>query len=86
VASHTKSYLRARYYCLVRRRKKRAAVALAHNILVIAYHLLKDGKTNREFGHDYFDRRDTGRLQRRLISRLEVLGLRVTAEPLPQSA
>ena len=32
------------------------------------------------------DKRDTARLQRRLITRLESLGLRVTVEPLPQAA
>jgi transposase len=53
---------------------------------VIAYHLLKDRMAYQELGHDYFDRRDTGQLQRRLIGRLEALGLRVTVEPLPQAA
>jgi hypothetical protein len=47
---------------------------------------LKDGTTYQELGHDYFDRRDAGQLQRRLIGRLEALGLRVIVEPLPQAA
>lgn len=42
--------------------------------------------TGPSLGHDYFDRRDTGQLQHRLISRLEALGLRVTVQPLPQAA
>ena len=44
-ASKTKdSYLSARYKRLARRRgKKRAIVAMSHTILVIAYHLLKEG-------------------------------------------
>jgi transposase len=86
-ASHTKSYLAAQYHRLARRRgKKKAVVAVAHSLLVIAYHILKDGTTYRELGHDYFDQRDTARLQRRLIARLESLGLRVTVDPLPQAA
>jgi transposase len=86
-ASHTKSYLGAQYHRIARRRgKKRATVAVAHSILVIAYHVLKDGTTYRDLGLDYFDRRDTGQLRRRLIGRLEALGLRVTVEPLPQAA
>ena len=86
-ASRTKSYLGAQYHRIARRRgKKRAAVAVAHSILVIAYHLLKDGTTYQDLGPDYFDRRDTGQLQRRLIGRLEALGLRVIVEPLPQAA
>ena len=86
-ASHTRSYLGAQYHRLARRRgKKKAVVAVAHSILVIAYHILKEGSTYRELGHDYFEKRDTARLQRRLISRLESLGLRVTVEALPQAA
>ena len=86
-ASHTRTYLGAQYHRLARRRgKKKAIVAVAHSLLVIAYHILKDGTLYRELGHDYFDRRDTVRLQRRLITRLESLGLRVTVEPLPQAA
>ena len=86
-ASYTKSCLGAQYHRLARRRgKKRAAVAVAHSILIIAYHLLKDGTVYHDLGHNYFEKRDTGRLQRRLISRLEALGLRVTVEPLPRAA
>jgi transposase len=85
--SHTKGYLGAQYRRLARRRgRKKALVAVAHSILVIAYHTLKDGTTYRDRGHDYFDKRDTVRLQRRLITRLEALGLRVTVEPLAQAA
>lgn len=85
--SRTRSYLGAQYHRLARRRgKKKAIVAVAHSILVIAYHILKEGTTYRDLGHDYFDKRDTARLQQRLIARLQSLGLRVTVEPLPQAA
>jgi transposase len=85
--TRTRSYLGAQYHRLARRRgKKKAIVAVAHSLLVIAYHILKEGTTYRDLGHDYFDQRDTTRLQRRLITRLEALGLRVTVEPLPQAA
>ena len=85
--SRTRSYLGAQYHRLARRRgKKKAIVAVAHSILVIAYHILKEGTTYRDLGHDYFDKRDTARLQRRLIARLESLGLHVTVDPLPQAA
>jgi transposase len=86
-ASHTRSYLGAQYHRIARRRgKKKAAVAVAHSMLVIAYHLLKDGTTYQDLGPDYFDRHATGQLQRRLIGRLQALGLRVIVEPLPQVA
>ncbi len=85
--SHTQGYLGAQYRRLARRRgRKKALVAVAHSILVIAYHILKEGTTYRDLGHDYFDQRDTARLQRRLIARLEALGLRVTVEPVLQAA
>lgn len=83
-AGHTQNnYLTAQYRRLAARRgKKRAAVAVAHSILVIAYHLLRDGTQYRDLGGDYFDRRNEQHVQRSLIKRLERLGLKVTVEPL----
>ncbi len=37
----------------------------------------------RELGHDYFDKRDSARLQRRLIAYFKSPGLQVMVEPLP---
>ena len=50
-ASHTKhTYLSSYYRRLASRRgRKRALVALAHTILVIVYHILKDGTTCQLF-------------------------------------
>jgi transposase len=55
-ASHTKrSYLGAQYRRLAGRRgKKRALVAVGHSILVILYHLLKDGRPYSDLGRDFF--------------------------------
>jgi transposase len=82
-ASHTKhTYLAAHYRRLASRRgKKRALVALAHTILVIVYHLLKDRADYRELGADYLDRLDTERLTRNLVRRLERLGHKVALQP-----
>lgn len=86
-ASHTKSYLGAQYHRLARRiGKKKAAVAVAHSLLIIVYHILKDGTTYRDLGHDFFDKRDVTATQRRLVRRLEALGFEVTLKPLPQAA
>ena len=41
---------------------------------------------HRKFGHNYFGKHDTGRFQRRLIARLESLGLRAGAKSLIQAA
>jgi len=82
-ASHTKgTYLAAQYRRLAGRRgKKRALVALAHTLLVIIYHVLKNRTTYHELGPDYFDHLDTERLTRTLVRRLERLGHKVTLQP-----
>jgi transposase len=73
--------LGAQYRRLAARRgPNKAAVAVAHSILIIAYHLLKDGGTYHDLGPDFFDRRDQDALERRLVSRLEALGNKVTLE------
>src|SRR5215471_2218470 len=58
-------YLAAQYRRLVKRRgDKKAIVAVAHSILVIAYHVLRDGQSYRELGGGYFDPLNTARLTR----------------------
>lgn len=72
-------YLAAQYRRLVKRRgDKRAIVAVAHSILVIAYHVLRDGQSYRELGGDYFDQMSTARLTRYHTRRLVALGYAVT--------
>lgn len=87
-ASRTKkSYLKAQYHRLAARRgKKRAIVAVGHSILVMAYHILKDGVSYHELGEGFFDRLHTIRLTRSLIKRLESLGHKVTVEPCARAA
>jgi len=83
VARSNDNYLGAQFRRLAARRgKKRAAVAVARSILVIAYHLLRDGSEYIELGVDYFDQRDHEQVERRLVRRLEQLGHKVTLEPL----
>jgi len=69
-----------------RRGTKRATIAVAHNLLVIAYYILRDGTCYRDLGPDYFDRLNPEGLRRRLTKRLEGLGFKVTLEPLAQVA
>ena len=77
------NYLNAQYRRLAARRgKKRAAIAVAHSILVIAYHLLKNGTVYIDLGADYFERRNEQQVQKQLVKRLERLGYKVTVEPL----
>jgi transposase len=76
-----RSYLSAQYHRLAARRgKKRAAMAVAHSILVIVYHILSTGVAYRDLGHDFFDRRSKDALASRMKRRLEALGYTVTLE------
>jgi transposase len=76
------SYLGARYRRLAARRgTKRAAVAVAHTILVIIYHLLTSPEPYQDLGPDYFDRRAPEATDQRLIRRLERRGYTVTRNP-----
>ena len=77
------TYLSAQYWRLARRiGKKKAAVAVGHSILVIAWHLLTDNCDYADLGGDYFVRRDTDRQRQRAVGQLQALGYRVTLEPL----
>lgn len=87
-AGHTKTtYLGAQYRRLAARRgRKKAAVAVGHSILVIAYHLLRQKLTYEDLGPQYFDERDREAVKRRLVRRLEDLGYHVTVEHAPVAA
>lgn len=75
------TYLSAQYHRLAARRgSRRAIVAVAHTILVIAYHILKEGSVYRELGANYFDERAREATVRRSVQRLQRLGYRVTLE------
>jgi transposase len=77
------TYLAAQYRQIARRRgPNKAAVAVAHSILDIVWHLLTTGDSYQDLGADYFERRhDPQRQTRRLIHQLEQLGYHVTLQP-----
>jgi transposase len=60
---------------------KKAAVAVAHKILALAYIMIRDGTRYREQGADYFDRVHPERTKNRLTQRLESLGFEVQLTP-----
>lgn len=73
--------LQARYHRVKRHRgHKKAVVAVGHQILEIAYYIMRDGVTYQELGADYFDRRHRERVVHRYVHNLEALGYRVTIE------
>lgn len=87
-ASKTKkTYLSSKYHRLAARRgKKRAAVAVGHTILVMAYHIIKEQYTYKELGADYFDRLNEQHLIKRLTARFAALGYEVDLKKLPVAA
>ena len=81
------SYLAVQFRRLAARRgAKKAAVAVAHSILAIIYHLMLDGHDYIDLGPDYFDDRNRAALSRQLQRRLERLGYRVHLEPITSAA
>ena len=70
------SYLGAQDRRLAARRgAKRAAMDVAHSILVITYHILKNGTAYSDLGADSFDRRARRAIACRAKRRLEALAI-----------
>lgn len=85
-ASHTKNtYLAAQFHRLrTRRGAKRAAVAVAHSIVIVIYHLLADpNAVFTDLGGDYFLNKNKEQEQRRAVKLLETLGFEVALTPVP---
>jgi transposase len=81
-AAHTKgTYLSPLSHRLAARRgKKRAIMAVAHSIVVSAFHRLSRHEPYPELGANYFDLHRGAHLVDRLTRRLERLGYRVSLE------
>jgi transposase len=82
-AAHTQSsYLASQYQRLARRRgAKKAAVAVAHSIIVVVWHLLAHAGVYVDLGSTHFDERDRAYTKRSLVRRLEQLGFSVALQP-----
>lgn len=87
-AARTSTYLGARFRRLHRRfgRKNggKAAVAIAHNLLVIIWYVLRDGVEFEDLGVDYFQRPGAPATRHRmdhLVRELQALGYDVTVSP-----
>ena len=83
VISRTKgTYLAAQFQRLMRRRGKyKAVMAVAHTLLVIIYHMLRDHVPYADLGPDYVGRLDQACVERHHVRRLEQLGYTVTLSP-----
>jgi transposase len=81
VASRSRTYLAAQYRRIAARRgKKRATMAVAHSILVIAYHVIQRREPYRELGANYFDQQCSETTTKKLVKRLERMGYQVTLQ------
>jgi hypothetical protein len=82
-AARTKgSYFGAQYRQIARRRgPNKAAMAVAHSLIELVWHLLSTGEVFKDLGDDYFVSREApDRRARRLVAQLEQLGFKVTLE------
>ncbi len=82
-ASHKKdSYFQAHARNLMHRRgRKRGLVAVAHSLLTVIYHMLKEDTAYRELGPQFLDRLRATELIRFHVGRLQHLGLQVVLTP-----
>jgi transposase len=72
------TYLAEKYRRLVARRgKMKAAVAIAHKILIAIWHMLSNGTFYQDPGAGYLDRLDRTRNARHLVRRLSNMGFNV---------
>lgn len=76
------SYLKAKYQRLARRRgKKKAIVAIAHQLLIIIYHILTKKEQYKELGADYYVKQKIESKKQQAINCLEKLGYEIQLVP-----
>ena len=82
-AGRTKAtYVGAQYRRMARTKgAKRAAVIVAHTLVVDLWYMLHRQQPYVDLGVEYFDQRDRERVQRQAVKRLEALGYQVTLKP-----
>jgi transposase len=83
-AARSKGTYLAAHYARIKGRRghKKAIVAVAHSILVIAWHLLTRNQPYSDLGADYFlERQHSEAYKNRLVRQLERMGHKVTLEP-----
>ena len=83
-ASHAKgTYLKDKYWRLkARKGPARAAMAIAHKILIAAYHVLARAVDYKDLGATFLDQASASIAKRALVKRLERLGYNVSLKPM----
>lgn len=81
-ASHTKNtYLSSKYHRIAARRGgNRAAFAVGHTMLIIAYNIIKFKKPYKDLGEDYFNNINEKAILKRTSKILNSLGYKVIKE------
>jgi len=78
-AKKKNTYFYAQYHRIAARRgKNRAAVAVAHSLCIVIYHMLSEKRPYYEIGADHFDKINEKYRLNRLKTQLESLGYTVT--------
>jgi len=85
-ASRTKDSHLASLFRRIRSRRgaQKANMAVAHHLLTIIFHVIKDGAVYQELGGDHYDRQNEPKVTRKLVERLERLGYAVKLEPVAE--
>ena len=80
-AKRKDSYFSAQYARIsTHRGKKRAAVAVAHSLLIAIYHVLKDKTAFRDLGSNYYNQFNKERKANAMVKKLMLLGYTVMLE------
>lgn len=80
------SFFKAKYHKLKSRRGgAKAALAIAHKLLVCIYHILATGTVYQDLGADYLDKRNAQREAARLVCKLKALGFHAELTPAPHT-
>jgi transposase len=87
-AAHKKDSHLAALYRRVRSRRgeQKAIMAVAHQLLTIIFHIVRDGSVYQELGAGHYDQQNKPRVTRKLVDRLQRLGYYVTLQPVEAPA
>lgn len=85
-ATHKKDSHLAALYRRVRSRRgeQKAIMAVAHQLITIIFHIVRDGSVYKELGASHYDRQNKPKVTRKLIERLQRLGYYVTLQPVEE--
>ncbi|MDT8719761.1 IS110 family transposase [Clostridium sp. 19966] len=78
---HKNSYFYSQYHRIAARRgPNKAAIAVAHSMLIVIYNMIKNKQHYNELGIDYFDKKNSESKAKKLAKKIEALGYSVTIQ------